>query len=132
MANLDALLISDVMWVYLAKVAGAMAGSAVSLAYMLRHGKRDAAIRFGVGVICGVVFGGATAIKISDTLALEGLLGATELLLIGSFAAGFSAWSALGICKRYLDGLKKASTLEIPPDERRNDEKAEVRRVREV
>lgn len=100
MANLDALLISDVMWVYLAKVAGAMAGSAVSLAYMLRHGKRDAAIRFGVGVICGVVFGGATAIKISDTLALEGLLGATELLLIGSFAAGFSAWSALGICKR--------------------------------
>ena len=56
MSNLsETVLTSDATLVWFAKIAGAVAGSAVSLAYMLPNGKREAAIRFAVGIICGMV-----------------------------------------------------------------------------
>ncbi|HEY6633602.1 MAG TPA: DUF6107 family protein, partial [Rhizobiaceae bacterium] len=42
-------------WLWAVKGAGAVAGSAVSLAYILPQGRRDAAARFAVGVVCGLV-----------------------------------------------------------------------------
>jgi hypothetical protein len=49
---------SDAAWILAAKAAGAIAGSAVSLAYMLPRDKSEAAIRFIVGIVCGLAFGG--------------------------------------------------------------------------
>ena len=114
----DAVFTSETTWIWFAKMVGAMAGSAVSLAYMLPHGKREAAIRFAVGIICGMVFGGAAGVKISETLALGGLLGRAELMLMGSAAASLAAWSALGIFKRFSERLKQAPIPGILPEER--------------
>ncbi|KAB2746760.1 MULTISPECIES: DUF6107 family protein [Brucella] len=119
MTNLnDAVFASEATWIWFAKMAGAVAGSAVSLAYMLPYGKREAAIRFAVGIICGMVFGGAAGVKISETLALGGLLGRAELMLMGSAAASLAAWSALGIFKRFSERLKHAPIPGILPEER--------------
>jgi Family of unknown function (DUF6107) len=57
--------ISETALVWAAKGGGAVAGSAVSLAYVLPRGRREAAIRFAVGVICGFVFGGTAGLKIA-------------------------------------------------------------------
>lgn len=99
-------LISETMWIWFAKVAGAVAGSAVSLAYMLPHGRREAAMRFAVGLICGTVFGGAAGVKIAEQFALSGDLGRAELTLMGSAAASLAAWTALGVFRRFADRLK--------------------------
>ena len=42
---------------WLSKIAGATAGAAISVAYLLPRGRREAAIRFLIGVVTGVVFG---------------------------------------------------------------------------
>lgn len=110
----DAVLASDTAWLWFAKIAGAVAGSAVSLAYMLPHGKREAAIRFAVGIICGMVFGGAAGVKIAETLAL----GRAELMLMGSAAASLAAWSALGVFRRFAERLKQAPLPGVLPAER--------------
>ncbi|GGA93674.1 hypothetical protein GCM10011491_22360 [Brucella endophytica] len=93
----------DTAWLWLAKAAGAVAGSAVSLAYVLPRGKREAAIRFAVGIICGLVFGGAAGVKLAEQLSITGMLGNTELMLMGSAAASLAAWSALGIFTRFAE-----------------------------
>ncbi len=119
MSNLsETVLTSDATLVWFAKIAGAVAGSAVSLAYMLPNGKREAAIRFAVGIICGMVFGGAAGVKIAETLSLQALLGRAELMLMGSTAASLAAWSALGILKRFAERAKQASLPGIPFSER--------------
>ncbi len=121
MTNLyDTVFTSEVAWILFAKMAGAMAGSFMSLAYMLPRGKRDTAIRFAVGVIFGMVFGGAAGIKISEVLALGGLLGQAELLLIGSAVASLAAWSALGVFQHLLERLKHAPIPGLLPEEKRN------------
>ncbi len=61
-------LLAALLWAV--KAAGAVAGSAISLAYVLPRGRREAAIRFAVGVACGLVFGGAAGLKIADELAI--------------------------------------------------------------
>ncbi|PRD45796.1 hypothetical protein C5748_01190 [Phyllobacterium phragmitis] len=99
-------LVGDMAWIWLAKAAGAVAGSAVSLAYMLPKGKQEAAIRFAVGIICGLVFGGAAGVKIAEQLAIDGDLGKAELMLMGSAAASLAAWSALGIFNRFTERMK--------------------------
>jgi len=83
-------------WIWLAKGAGAIAGSAISIAYILPAGRRDAAVRFAVGVACGLVFGGAAGLKIATELGISGKLSATEIMLMGSAAASLCAWWALG------------------------------------
>ncbi|WP_367715378.1 DUF6107 family protein [Nitratireductor sp. GISD-1A_MAKvit] len=88
-------------WIWLAKGAGAVAGSAISLAYILPKHRRDAAIRFAVGVVCGMVFGGATGLKLAEILGLTGRLGTGETMLMGAAVASLCAWSAIGLALRY-------------------------------
>jgi hypothetical protein len=93
---------NDTAWLWVAKCAGAVAGSAVSLAYILPRDRREAALRFAVGVVCGLVFGGAAGVKIADELGIADALGHTELLLMGSAAASLFAWVGLGVVVRGL------------------------------
>ncbi|MCL7999340.1 DUF6107 family protein [Brucella sp. 21LCYQ03] len=124
MSNLsETVMTSDATLVWFAKIAGAVAGSAVSLAYMLPNGKREAGIRFAVGIICGMVFGGAAGVKIAETLSLEPLLGRAEVMLMGATAASLAAWSVLGILKRFAERMKHAPLPGFPFSQRsRNDQ----------
>lgn len=79
-----------------AKAGGAVAGSAISLAFMLPANRREAAIRFAVGVAAGLVFGGMAGLKLAAELGLENKAGPFELMLTGSAAASLCAWWALG------------------------------------
>lgn len=94
--------INDAAWLWAAKGAGAVAGSAISLAYILPRGRREAAVRFGVGVACGLVFGGVAGLKIVTELGLSGSVGSAETMLMGSAAASLSAWWAVGFVVRAL------------------------------
>lgn len=114
----DTVFTSETAWIWSAKIAGAVAGSAVSLAYMLPKGRREAAIRLAVGIICGLIFGGAAGIKIAQMLALDTALGSSELMLIGSASASLAAWSALGIFKRFSERLKHAALPGLLAEER--------------
>jgi len=50
--------------VWSARVIGAVAGSAISLVYLLPKGRREAAVRFLTGVCCGMIFGGPAGLWI--------------------------------------------------------------------
>ena len=89
-------------WLWVAKAGGAVAGSAISLAYVLPNGRREAAIRFAVGVACGLVFGGAAGLKLATELGIGAALGPGERMLMGSAAASLCAWWALGLLQRAL------------------------------
>ena len=80
-----------------AKVGGAVAGSAISLAFMLPVDRREAAIRFAVGLVAGLVFGGMAGLKLAAEIGLEGKVGPVELMLAGSAVASLCAWWALGV-----------------------------------
>jgi hypothetical protein len=92
--------INDAAWMWAVKAAGAIAGSAISLAYLLPHGRREAAARFAVGVVSGLVFGGTAGVKIAKELGIEELLGSRETMLMGAAAASLCAWWALGAIVR--------------------------------
>jgi hypothetical protein len=94
--------ISGTAWLWAAKGAGAVAGSAISLAYILPQGRREAAVRFAVGVVCGLVFGGTAGLKIAVELDVDQLIGTSETMLMGSAAASLCAWWALGALIRVL------------------------------
>lgn len=89
-------------WLLGAKIGGAVAGSAISLAYVLPRGRREAAIRFAVGVVSGLVFGGSAGLKIATELGIDKSLSAIELMLMGSAAASLCAWWVLGLVLRTL------------------------------
>lgn len=91
-------------WLWLAKGGGAIAGSAISLAYILPHGRREAAARFAVGVVCGLVFGGTVGLKIAAELGIEELISPTEMTMMGAAAASLCAWWALGFVMRTFEG----------------------------
>lgn len=91
---------TDTALLWTAKAAGAVAGSAISLAYVLPAERREAGIRFAVGVASGLVFGGTAGLKIAAELGLEDRIGPVELMLMGSAAASLSAWWALGLLMR--------------------------------
>lgn len=101
---------NDTHWLWLAKLAGAVAGSAISLAYILPTDRREAAIRFAIGVACGLVFGGTAGLKIATELGIARSIGAGELVLMGSAAASLCAWWGLGIIsqvvKQWMAGRK--------------------------
>lgn len=104
--------ISDPGWLWLAKGAGAVAGSAISLAYILPSGRREAAVRFAVGVVCGLVFGGTAGLKIAAELGIERLIGPSEMMMMGAAAASLCAWWVLGFVMRALDGNRIGRWLE--------------------
>lgn len=112
---------SGTAWLWAAKGAGAVAGSAVSLAYILPSGRREAAARFAVGVVCGLVFGGTAGLKIAIELGIDGAIGPMELALMGSAAASLCAWWVLGFVLRALQrgrlgDLAKTSRSRKNPD----------------
>ena len=86
-----------------AKGGGAVAGSAISLAYVLPKGRREAAARFAVGMVSGLVFGAAAGVKLAVWLGIEAELGPHEILLMGSATASLMAWWALGLLLRALE-----------------------------
>jgi len=88
------------VWLFAAKAIGAVAGSAVSIAYMLPAGKREAALRFVIGVIVGLVFGTSVGLKIATELGIADRLGAFEMALSGAAAASLCAWWGLGVLAR--------------------------------
>ena len=47
--------LTDDVWALIAKTAGAVCGSAISLAYVLPRGRREAALRFATGLVAGMV-----------------------------------------------------------------------------
>ena len=47
----------SVLALWASKILGAAAGSAISVAYLLPKGRREAASRFLIGMVTGVVFG---------------------------------------------------------------------------
>jgi undecaprenyl pyrophosphate phosphatase UppP len=93
---------SEAAWLWAAKGAGAVAGSAISLAYILPASRREAGIRFAVGLACGLVFGGAAGVKIAQELGIADAIGAAETMLVGAAAASLTAWWAVGLVIRML------------------------------
>lgn len=102
--------------VMLAKVIGSVAGSIVSLAYILPRGRREAALRLAVGIITGLVFGTTVGLKTAETIGLLDHLSVFETTLIGSTLASLCAWWAIGLLHRIherwnpLPGLAASST----------------------
>ena len=92
--------LSQAAWLWAAKGVGAVAGSAISLAYVLPRDRREAAIRFAVGTACGIVFGGVAGLKIATELGIAAEIGAAETMLMGSAAASLCAWWALAYAMR--------------------------------
>lgn len=82
------------------RLAGAVAGAAVSLVYLLPKSRREAASRFLTGLACGMIFGPSAGLWIARQGGLSDLLSAHEMLLTGSAAASLSAWWVLGALVR--------------------------------
>jgi hypothetical protein len=100
---------NDTAMIWLARGLGAAAGSAISLAYILPRGRREAAVRFAVGLVSGAVFGGGVGLKLASELGLGPELGKVELMLMGSAAASLCAWWALGFVMRLFERGTKPS-----------------------
>lgn len=107
--------LTEAGWIWAAKGAGAMAGSAISLAYLLPRGRREAAARFAAGLLSGLAFGGTAGLKIAAVLGLQEVIGDIELALMGSAAASLAAWWMLGAVLR---------TLTSYPPNQRHDSKS--------
>ncbi len=84
----------------MAKFVGALAGSVISVAYVLPRGKREAFVRLGVGVVTGLIFGSAAGVKLADMLGVLDKVSAFEITLIGSASASLCAWWTLGVLER--------------------------------
>jgi hypothetical protein len=100
--------LGDAAGLWLAKTTGAVAGSAISIAYFLPAGRREAAIRFAVGVVCGIVFGGTAGLKIATELGVAEHLAPFEMVLMGAASASLCAWSAIGFITRTLERRQSA------------------------
>jgi len=96
--------------IWLAKVAGAVAGSAISLAYLLPHSRRDAAIRFLTGITAGLVFGTTVGIAIADHLSIGDVLSDVETVLMGAAVASLTIWWAMGVALRVADRRTGSNT----------------------
>lgn len=82
------------------RAIGASAGAAVSLAYMLPAGRREAACRFVAGVVSGMVFGGPAGVLLAGRLGIAAHLSASEIMLSGAAVVSLTAWWALGVLAR--------------------------------
>ncbi len=91
---------SQAAYIWSAKGAGALAGSAISIAYMLPKGRREAALRLCVGLVTGLVFGATAGVKISTSLGVAHMLSPIEVSLMGAAAASLFSWWGLGMIAR--------------------------------
>lgn len=86
-----------------AKVVGALAGSLISVAYILPRTRREALLRWSVGFVTGLVFGGTVGVKIAESLDLLHKVSPVEIALMGAAIASLSAWWALGAVQRFTE-----------------------------
>ena len=86
--------------VWVVKLVGALAGSLISLAYILPRGRREAMLRLSVGIFSGLLFGTTAGLKIADFLGLLGRVSLVEITLVGAAASSLCAWWALGVLHR--------------------------------
>jgi high-affinity Fe2+/Pb2+ permease len=98
---------AEAFWLLAAKFAGAVLGSAISLAYVLPKGRREAALRFFTGVAAGMVFGAAAGLKIAEYLGVSGELSRLEITMTGAAAASLCAWWGLGVLARLADRIAR-------------------------
>ncbi|MEM0899589.1 MAG: DUF6107 family protein [Pseudomonadota bacterium] len=97
----------------LAKVTGAIAGSAISLAYMLPRGRREAAIRFFSGIAGGMLFGSPVGVYAAQTLAVADALTPEQTHLMGAGLASLSMWWIIGVViRRTNDRTSAKSNME--------------------
>ncbi|MCW4113857.1 DUF6107 family protein [Aurantimonas sp. MSK8Z-1] len=99
-----------------AKLAGAVAGSAISVAYLLPRGRREAALRFLIGLVTGLTFGVPAGLMLAARLGIDKILEPPELAVMGSAAASLCAWWALGVLSRFADQLFRPVTGPKPGD----------------
>ena len=99
------------LWLF--RVVGALAGSAISLAYFLPRRKRDAFMRLVVGFVSGLVFGRAAGLHLSRLFDVHDDLPRLEINLIGAAVVSLSAWWVLGVLKRFI----RSRGVELYPDE---------------
>lgn len=85
---------------WLAKLAGALAGAAISLAYLLPATRREAGLRFAASVTAGLVFGGTAGLAVAERLGIAGVLAPGETLLMGAGIASLTIWWAIGFALR--------------------------------
>lgn len=107
--TLTVLLSDPAPGLWLAKLLGALAGSLISVAYVLPNGRREAALRFFVGVVMGLVFGGPAGVKLADWLGVLSKVDAFEIALGGAAFTSLTAWWMIGLLKRWLNHLKQPS-----------------------
>ena len=96
--------------IWLAKLIGAVAGSLISIAYILPHGRREAVLRLCVGVVTGLIFGGAAGVKIADSLDLLDKVSSFEISIVGAAFASLCAWWGLGVLQRLAERLPLNTT----------------------
>ncbi len=106
--NLSLPTMPDEVWIFIAKACGAIAGSAISIAYLLPRNRREAFLRFAVGITIGMIFGTATGFKLADYLEITDRMSEVDMALSGAALASLTAWWALGVLSRL---AKRASTL---------------------
>lgn len=100
--------IPEQIWVFIAKSIGAICGSAISIAYLLPANRREAFLRFVVGITVGMMFGTFVGIKLADYLGVMQLLSTVEVALSGAAMASLCAWWGLGIMARLAGKIGKA------------------------
>lgn len=88
-------------WVFIAKAVGAICGSAISVAYLLPKNRREAFLRFIVGITIGMIFGTSAGLKLADYLEIAERVSAVEIALSGGAIASLSAWWGLGVLSRF-------------------------------
>lgn len=86
-----------------AKFIGAFAGSAISLAYILPKGRREAAIRFASGVTGGLVLGTTVGAYVAHELSIDTIMTDFEVVMMGSSVASLFLWWAIGFVLRISD-----------------------------
>jgi hypothetical protein len=85
---------------WMERAAGASAGAALSLVYMLPRGTREAAARFATGLIAGVIFGGPAGVWLAERLGVTAALSPSEVMLTGAASVSVTAWWGLGLIER--------------------------------
>lgn len=100
-------MIPEPVWLFLAKLIGAIAGSAVSIAYLLPKGKREAALRFAIGLTAGLVFGTGVGLKLADEIGIADRITPFEMTLSGAALASVCAWWGLGVLSRIAGRIAK-------------------------
>jgi uncharacterized membrane protein YdjX (TVP38/TMEM64 family) len=92
--------VPDPVWIFAAKIVGAIAGSAVSIAYLLPNGKREAWLRFAIGITAGLMFGTTVGLKLADEMGIADRITPFEMTLSGATLASLGAWWGLGVLSR--------------------------------